>query len=180
MILRRATVPTDTRSSPGWGTVLTQRLADAGGLTQFGVALQVLQPGAKASVRHWHPHVDEFLLVVEGEATVTEDGGAQVLRAGDAACWPAGVADGHTVANRSSAPCTLLVVGSRSADGTAVYVDDADVPPPDEGPTDGTRAAPTGAFDSGAGGSSSGATGRAPGGSRGASGGAGRPPGTAR
>ncbi|MFN9449837.1 MAG: cupin domain-containing protein [Rubrivivax sp.] len=126
MIIRRSTVHTHTRSSPGWGEVSTQVLGDAGGLTQFGVSLQVLQPGAKASVRHWHAHVDEFLLVVDGEATVTEDDGAHRLLPGDSACWPAGVPNGHTVSNRSTRPCTVLVVGCRLGDTQAVYMDDAE------------------------------------------------------
>ncbi len=39
--------------------------------------------------------------------------GAHLLRSGDAACWPAGVANAHQVVNRSDAPCTYLVLGSR-------------------------------------------------------------------
>ena len=30
------------------------RLGDAGGLTQFGVNIVILAPGAKSSLRHWH------------------------------------------------------------------------------------------------------------------------------
>jgi uncharacterized cupin superfamily protein len=126
MIVRRAALPVHSQANPGWGLVETLRLGDAGGLTQFGASLQVLSPGAKTSVRHWHEHVDEFLFVVAGEVTVTEDDGAHTLRAGDAACWPAGVRNGHTVSNRSNAPCTVLVVGTRERDESAVCVDDED------------------------------------------------------
>lgn len=128
MIVRRQHVAPETRSSPGWGTVHTQRLSDAGALTQFGASVQTLMPGAKSSVRHWHEHVDEFLLVLDGEVTVTEDDGAHVLHPGDCACWPAGVANGHTVSNRSTAPCTYVVVGTRGTDPSARYVDDPDAP----------------------------------------------------
>lgn len=38
---------------------------------------QALEPHSKASVRHGRAHVDEFLWVVDGEATVTEDDGPQ-------------------------------------------------------------------------------------------------------
>jgi uncharacterized cupin superfamily protein len=128
VIVRRHSTRVEERSSPGWGHVSTTRLGDAGGLTQFGVSLEVLEPGAKASVRHWHHHVDEFLFVVSGEVTVTEDDGAYVPLPGDAACWPAGVPNGHTVANRSAVSCSYLVVGTRGPDEGVVYVDDADVP----------------------------------------------------
>lgn len=39
------------------------RLADAGGLTQFGVNLVTLEPGAMSSLRHWHQEEDEFEMV---------------------------------------------------------------------------------------------------------------------
>ncbi|HEY8876786.1 MAG TPA: cupin domain-containing protein [Roseateles sp.] len=129
MIVRRAAVPVSTNAKPGWGTVDTARLGDAGGITQFGVSLQVLQPGAKASIRHWHRHVDEYLFVVSGEVTVTEDDGAHTLQPGDSACWPAGVPNGHTVSNRSASPCSYLIVGTRGPDEAGEYVDDPDIPP---------------------------------------------------
>ncbi|MEJ5999309.1 cupin domain-containing protein [Paucibacter soli] len=128
MIIKQDQVPPHINAQPGWGRVDTFRLSDAGALTQFGAALQVLLPGAKASVRHWHEHVDEFLFVVSGEVTVTEDDGHHVLVAGDAACWPAGVANGHTVSNRSDAPCSYLIVGTRGPDQSGHYVSDPDIP----------------------------------------------------
>ncbi|MBL8329390.1 MAG: cupin domain-containing protein [Rubrivivax sp.] len=128
MIVRRAQVPVVERTSPGWGTVLTQRCGDAGGITQFGAAVQTLLPGAKSSVRHWHENVDEFLFVLSGEVTVTEDDGRHRLLPGDSACWPAGVPNGHTVSNRSDQPCSYLIVGSRVADDQGHYVDDEDLP----------------------------------------------------
>jgi uncharacterized cupin superfamily protein len=126
MIIRRADTEARITDTPGWGRVETRRLGDAGALTQFGASLQTLAPGAKASVRHWHRFVDEFLFVVSGEVTVTEDDGEHTLQPGDAACWPAGVPNGHTVCNRSDAPCSYLVVGTRGLDDTGIYVADDD------------------------------------------------------
>jgi uncharacterized cupin superfamily protein len=128
MIVRKNQAPTELKSSPGWGSVETARYADVGALKQFGAAVQTLMPGAKSSVRHWHEHVDEFLYVLSGEVTVTENDGHHLLHAGDAACWPAGVPNGHTVSNRSQAPCSYLIVGSRTASDVGVYVEDADLP----------------------------------------------------
>ena len=39
------------------------RLGQAGGLTQFGANLVILAPGARSSLRHWHRHEDEFVMV---------------------------------------------------------------------------------------------------------------------
>ena len=37
-----------------------QSLGDGAGLTQFGVNLFRLKPGAASSARHWHEQEDEF------------------------------------------------------------------------------------------------------------------------
>ena len=62
---------------------LFQALGDAAGLTQFGVNLVRLKPGAASSQRHWHENEDEFLIVLEGELVLVEDEGETILRAGD-------------------------------------------------------------------------------------------------
>jgi uncharacterized cupin superfamily protein len=121
MILRNSSVTKETRSSDGWGTVHTQRVSDAGGLTQFGASLQTLEPGARSSLKHWHESTDEMLLVISGEVTITENDVDSVLTAGDVAAWPAGAAVAHTVSNRSKAPCTFFVVGSRRAEDVTHY-----------------------------------------------------------
>ncbi len=71
-----------------------QKLGDAAGLTQFGVNLLVLPPGAWSSQRHWHTATDEFVYVLAGEVTLVTDGGEEILRAGDAAGFKAGDPDG--------------------------------------------------------------------------------------
>ena len=75
---------------------LTGRL----GLTQFGVNLTTLEPGAMSSHRHWHAEEDEFVYVVSGELTLVTNDGAQLLKAGMVAGFPAGKADGHRFENR--------------------------------------------------------------------------------
>jgi uncharacterized cupin superfamily protein len=103
----------------------TERLpdSDAGGLTQFGVAVETLQPGSRSSDRHWHQESDEFLYMLSGEATVIEDDGAHTLRPGDAACWPAGTENAHQVVNRSDAPCAYLIFGTRTTHDITRYPD---------------------------------------------------------
>jgi uncharacterized cupin superfamily protein len=88
-------------------------LSDAGGLTQFGVNVTILQPGAKSSMRHWHAREDEFVMVLSGECVLVEDAGETPMTAGDCAAFPAGHPDGHHFVNRSDAECRLLVVGTR-------------------------------------------------------------------
>ena len=99
------------------------RLGDAAGLAQFGVNLCTLPPGAWSSQRHWHTHEDELIYVVSGEVTLVTDAGEEILRAGDAAGFKAGVPDGHTFQNRSGKDAVLLEIGSRLEDDVAFYSD---------------------------------------------------------
>ncbi|MCU0903363.1 MAG: cupin domain-containing protein [Tabrizicola sp.] len=99
------------------------RLGDAGGLTQFGVNLVMLEPGAMSSLRHWHHNEDEFVWIVEGECTLVEDEGETVMRPGDCAAFPAGSTNGHHFLNRTTSMAKFLVVGSKAPQETAVYSD---------------------------------------------------------
>lgn len=100
-----------------------QRLGDAGGLTQFGVNLLQLPPGAWSSQRHWHSGEDEFVYVVSGEVTLATDEGEQVLQPGDCAAFPKGEANGHHLINKSDTVAVCLEVGTRSEDDFCRYSD---------------------------------------------------------
>ena len=113
MIIRKDQPPATSESDGSGHAVESRRISEAGGITQFGAYVHTLAPGARASSRHWHEEEDEFLLMLVGEATVIEDEGEHVLGPGDAACWPAGAVNAHTVVNRSDAPCSYLICGSR-------------------------------------------------------------------
>lgn len=100
-----------------------QRIGDAGGLTQFGVNLLQLPPGAASSQRHWHSAEDEFVYVVAGEVTLVTDKGEETLRAGDCAAFPKGSEDGHQLINKSLALAVCLEVGTRSGVDVCTYSD---------------------------------------------------------
>ena len=100
-----------------------KRLGDAAGLTQFGVNLLRLPPGAWSSQRHWHTGEDEFVFVVSGEVVLVTDAGEEVLRAGDAAGFKANDGDGHHLQNRSGQDAQVLEIGTRAADSMGYYSD---------------------------------------------------------
>ncbi|MGO9930876.1 MAG: cupin domain-containing protein [Steroidobacteraceae bacterium] len=100
-----------------------QRLGDAAGLTDFGVNLMRLQPGAWSSQRHWHVAEDEFVFVVEGEVVLVTDSGEETLRAGDSAGFKAGIKEGHHLQNRSSRDAVFLEIGSRKPEDEGEYSD---------------------------------------------------------
>jgi uncharacterized cupin superfamily protein len=99
------------------------RLGEAGGLTQFGVNLVTLEPGALSSLRHWHMAEDEFVMVTEGECTLIDDAGECVMRPGDCAAFPANTPNGHHFINRTEAPARFLVIGSKAKREVATYSD---------------------------------------------------------
>ncbi len=98
-----------------------KRLARAAGLSQFGVNICTLKPGAASSQRHWHDNEDELVYVLSGEVVLREDEGETVLKAGDAAAWKAGVANGHCIVNRSDRDAVIIEVGSRAPAERAQY-----------------------------------------------------------
>lgn len=100
------------------------RLGDAGGLTQFGVNLVTLAPGAMSSMRHWHLAEDEFVMVTEGQCIMVTDAGETEMGPGDCAAFPAGSPDGHHFLNRTDRPARFLVVGSKAPREVATYSDE--------------------------------------------------------
>jgi uncharacterized cupin superfamily protein len=92
------------------------RLGDAAGLTQYGVNLLRLPPGAWSSQRHWHAKEDEFIYVLSGEVVLATDAGEEMLRAATApasrAAIPTGTAS-RTAARRTQW-CWKLARASRA------------------------------------------------------------------
>ncbi len=103
------------------------RLGELAGLTQFGVNLLKLPPGAWSSQRHWHSAEDEFVYVVQGEVVLVTDAGEEVLRAGECAGFKAGDPLAHHLQNRSGAAALLLEVGTRDPGHDTVDYPDIDL-----------------------------------------------------
>jgi uncharacterized cupin superfamily protein len=98
-------------------------LGNVAGLTQFGVNLTRLKPGAASALRHWHEQEDEFIYVLEGELTLIEDNGELPLGPGDCAGFKAGVSNGHQLVNKSPRDAVYLEIGTRAATERAHYPD---------------------------------------------------------
>jgi uncharacterized cupin superfamily protein len=96
-----------------------RRLAPPTGLTEFGVSHVTLKPGAWSSHRHWHDTEDEFLVMLAGQATLVEDDGRTLLKAGDCAAWPKGSTNGHHLINETDCDAVFVVVsgGERTSGG---------------------------------------------------------------
>jgi len=125
--IAKATARTRGPYPDPWGAATQGRektaLGDVAGLTQFGVNLTRLTPGAASALRHWHEAEDEFVYVLEGEIMLIEDGGATVLHPGDAAGFKAGLSNGHQLVNKSQRDALYLEVGTRAKRERAHYSD---------------------------------------------------------
>lgn len=98
-------------------------LGDAGGLTQFGANLMVLQPGSKSSLRHWHKTEDEFVMVTAGELILVQDEGETLMHPGDFAAFKAGDTNGHHLINRTDQEARFLVIGTKVKSDVCTYSD---------------------------------------------------------
>ena len=99
-------------------------LGDVFGLSNFGVNLTRLAPGAASSLRHAHSRQDEFIYVLQGHPTLLTDRGATPLGPGDCAGFKAGTGDAHCLRNDTASTVVYLEVGDRSPGDAGSYPDD--------------------------------------------------------
>src|ERR1700751_2667007 len=111
----KAKVRTGTNYPPRFQNVVQGReksvLGDLVGLSQFGVNLTRLKPGAASSLRHWHENEDEFVYVLAGELVLIEDEGETIMRPGDCAGFKAHVGNAHHLVNKSQRDALILEIG---------------------------------------------------------------------
>jgi len=98
-------------------------LGNAADLSQFGVNLTRLKPGAASALRHWHQNEDEFVYILAGELVLIEDDGETIMRPGDCAGFKANVANGHHLVNRTERDALYLEIGTRAPAERAHYPD---------------------------------------------------------
>ena len=99
-------------------------LGDVFGLTNFGVNLTRLAPGAQSALRHAHSRQDEFIYILDGHPTLVTDAGDTAMSPGMCAGFKAGTGDAHMLINRSDADVVYLEVGDRTPGDEGTYPDD--------------------------------------------------------
>lgn len=77
----------DARAGDPCGPSRKLWISEAGGLTQFGAFVEILPPGSRSSIKHWHSAEDELVYMLEGEVTLVEGDTRTLLRPGDAATF---------------------------------------------------------------------------------------------
>ncbi|MBD2579285.1 cupin domain-containing protein [Oscillatoria sp. FACHB-1406] len=101
-----------------------RQLGDIFGLTNFGVNLTRLVPGAMSALRHAHTKQDEFIYILEGEPTLRTDEGSVQLSPGMCAGFKAGTGNGHHLVNETSEDVVYLEIGDRTPGDEGSYPDD--------------------------------------------------------
>jgi uncharacterized cupin superfamily protein len=95
-------------------------LGDIFGLRNFGVNLTRLAPGAASSLHHRHSRQDEFIYVLEGEATLFTDDGETQLHPGMVAGFAAN-STAHDLENNGDRDCVILEIGDRTQGDEVSY-----------------------------------------------------------
>jgi uncharacterized cupin superfamily protein len=100
-------------------------LGDLFGLTNFGVNLTRLAPGAVSALQHAHSQQDEFIYILQGAPTLVTSAGETQLRPGMCAGFKAETGDAHHLVNRTTTEVVYLEVGDRTVGDAVSYpVDD--------------------------------------------------------
>ena len=103
---------------------LKRPLGDLFGLTNFGVNLTTLSPGAVSALRHAHSKQDEFVYIVRGHPTLVTDEGRTPLSPGMCAGFKAGTGNGHHLVNETGEDVVYLEAGDRTPGDEGSYPDD--------------------------------------------------------
>jgi uncharacterized cupin superfamily protein len=92
------------------------------GSTALTMFVYDLEPGSSSSPYHYE-YEEEWLLVLEGTATVRTPDGQQPAPRGALMCFPAGPAGAHKVVNAGDEPVLALMWSSSREPAVAVYPD---------------------------------------------------------
>ena len=101
-----------------------RQLGDQFGLTNFGVNLTRLAPGAVSALRHAHTKQDEFIYVLQGRPTLHTNEGRTQLSPGMCAGFRAGTGNGHCLMNETTEAVVYLEIGDRTSGDEGSYPDD--------------------------------------------------------
>ncbi len=102
-----------------------RKLGDFFSLTNFGVNLTELLPGAISALFHHHSKQDEFIYILEGTPTLFLGDKEFILDSDDCYGFKAGNGEAaHQLINKSSSVVKYIEVGDRTEGDIVVYPND--------------------------------------------------------
>ncbi len=99
-------------------------LGDLFGLSNFGVNLTRLKPGAVSALRHAHTRQDEFIYVLQGWPILVTDAGETTLAPGMCSGARAGTGNGQQLINPTDEDVVYLEIGDRTPGDSVSYPDE--------------------------------------------------------
>jgi uncharacterized cupin superfamily protein len=111
----------DDDDPPGYAAAAA-RLAAQLGSEELSINLFEVPPGQSLCPYHYE-YVEEWLLVLDGRATVRVPGGEEQLERADLVRFPAGPEGAHKVTNQGQAPVRFIMFSSSREPAVAVYPD---------------------------------------------------------
>ncbi|MFB8791083.1 MAG: cupin domain-containing protein [Potamolinea sp.] len=103
---------------------LKRKLGEFFELTNFGVNLTHLSPGAISALAHQHSKQDEFILILKGSVTLVLGKEEFVLNPGDCYGFKAGTGIAHQLINQTQESVTYLEIGDRTEGDEVEYPND--------------------------------------------------------
>lgn len=100
-----------------------RKLGNHFSLSNFGVNLTELVPGAISALKHAHTTQDEFIYILSGTATLLYGEEQYVMQAGDCMGFKANEQIAHQLKNSSDKLLQYLEIGDRSAGDQVNYPD---------------------------------------------------------
>jgi uncharacterized cupin superfamily protein len=100
-----------------------RKLGDYFALTNFGINLTELKPGAVSALKHHHLTQDEFIYILNGRPTLVFGNNEYLMRPGDCFGFKKGQEIGSQLVNNSNEPVVYLEIGDRSPGDEVEYPD---------------------------------------------------------
>lgn len=102
-----------------------RKLGDHFGLTNFGVNMTTLRPGAMSALKHQHTKQDEFIYILSGRPSLMYGDTIHQMEPGECFGFKCNSGVAHHLVNRSSTEeVTYLEIGDRAEDDQVSYPDD--------------------------------------------------------
>jgi uncharacterized cupin superfamily protein len=116
----------NTQERSGWRSKQV-RVGARLGAELIGASMYELEPGSRLWPYHTHHANEEWLLVLQGTATLRSTDGEQDLAEGDVVCFRRGPDGFHQVSNRTSSPIRVLIVSTLITPDIVEYPDSGKV-----------------------------------------------------
>lgn len=117
-----STLGIDDDEPDGYGAPYA-KLRDDIGAEHLAASLVVLREGEALCPYHYELVEEEWLIVLEGVASVRTPAGVEHVTAGEIVCFPRGPEGAHKIFNEATEPARVLMVSERADCAATVYED---------------------------------------------------------